>query len=354
METSTAAPPRCSCPPGPFQRMSRSLPPGPSASGTVSSRVRSLAVAVPRALDRLGVHAERHVVDEHPPVDLGEVHPPLPAVDEGVERTDDVVAVDPEIEREVVARARRNAGVRQRALGGDRSHDGLRAVSPGHRQRVRTAFDRGPDERLEVVAPLQLDRLDPPRAASSARAKCSALPPPGLRVVEQHRPARGRGSRQVDVADERGAGQGQRDQQPRHQQQVDEDGAGRATRTRAPASASPATVRPTTRSTPRRSTPYQAAVPATTTHASTTRPRGNSLTATTTPSTTVAAPTTSAAPAATRRAITGAVRGRGASRIRALVPWLGLLSASVPPGVTASSPGHIVGGTRRAVTPHHG
>ena len=121
---------------------------------------------------------ERHVVDEHPAVDLGEVHPPLPAVDERVERTDDVVAVDAEIEREVVARARRDAGVRQSELGGDGSHDRLRAVSPGHGQRVRTAFDGVADERLEVVAPLQLDRLDPPARASSARAKRSALPPP--------------------------------------------------------------------------------------------------------------------------------------------------------------------------------
>jgi hypothetical protein len=64
-------------------------------------------------LDRLGVDTERHVVDEHTAVHLGEVDPPLASVNEGVERADDVFPVDPEIEREVIPSARRNAGVWQ-------------------------------------------------------------------------------------------------------------------------------------------------------------------------------------------------------------------------------------------------
>ena len=98
-----------------------------------------LRVAVAAPLDRLGVEAERDVVDEDTPVDLGEVDPALAAVDEGVERPDDVVAVDSEIEREVVAGAGRDARVGQVELGGDRGDDGLGAVAAGHRQPVGAA-----------------------------------------------------------------------------------------------------------------------------------------------------------------------------------------------------------------------
>ena len=63
------------------------------------------------ALDGLGVEPERDVVDEDASVDLGEVDAALAAVDERVERADDVVAVDAEVEREVVARARGHARV---------------------------------------------------------------------------------------------------------------------------------------------------------------------------------------------------------------------------------------------------
>ena len=84
-----------------------------------------LRVAVALALDGFGVKPERDVVDEHLPVDLGEVHDALAAVDERVQRTDHVVTIDSEVEREVVACARGHAGVGQAALGGQGRHDGL-------------------------------------------------------------------------------------------------------------------------------------------------------------------------------------------------------------------------------------
>ena len=65
-------------------------------------------------LDDLGVDAERHVVDEDPPVHLGEVDAPLDRLVEGVERADDVVAVEAEVEGEVVAGAGRDADERAR------------------------------------------------------------------------------------------------------------------------------------------------------------------------------------------------------------------------------------------------
>ena len=123
-----------------------------------------LRVAIALSLDGLGIEPERDVVDEHAPVDLGEVHGSLATVDERVEGADDVVAVDAEVEREVVARAGGHARVGQPAFGGDRRDDRLRAVAAGHRERVGAALHRPADERLEVFAGLQLDRLDPTRA----------------------------------------------------------------------------------------------------------------------------------------------------------------------------------------------
>ena len=137
-----------------------------------------LGVAVAGALDRLGVEAERDIVDEHATVDLGEVHPTLTAVDERVQSTDDVITVDAEIQREMVAGARRHACVRQPNFGGDLSNDRLRTVPACHREPVRAALDRAAYQRLEVLAGLQLDRLDATLRASLASWKRSAFPPP--------------------------------------------------------------------------------------------------------------------------------------------------------------------------------
>ena len=70
-----------------------------------------LRLAIALALDSLRVEAERDVVDENASVDLCEVDPALAAVDERVERADDVVAIDAEVEGEVVSRPGRDAGV---------------------------------------------------------------------------------------------------------------------------------------------------------------------------------------------------------------------------------------------------
>ena len=108
-------------------------PVGPEHLGHGVEQGAQLRVAVALALDRVGVEPERDVVDEHPPVDLGQVHAALTAVDERVERADDVVAVDAEVEREVVARARRHTRIRQVELRGDRGDDRLRAIAARHR-----------------------------------------------------------------------------------------------------------------------------------------------------------------------------------------------------------------------------
>ena len=244
-----------------------------------------LRVAVALALDRVGVEAERDVVDEHAPVDLGQVDAALAAVDERVERADDVVAVDAEVEREVVARARRDAGVGQVELGGDRGDDRLRAVAAGHRQPVGAAGDRVAHELLEVPRGAELDRLDPARAGLVGQREALGLAAAGLRVEEQHRPLRRRHAaaaargRRTPPARRRtpstsaattssSSSRRSLDQQRRSPRRA------RARRPRGPA----------TRAAPRRRTPYQAAAAATATQASAIRPRGNSCTATTTAS----------------------------------------------------------------------
>jgi hypothetical protein len=170
----------------------------------VSSTVRIFCFAVAGALDSVGVKAERDIVDEYPTVDLGEIHPALTAINECVECADDVVAVNAEIEREVVAGTGGHACVWQPELGGDRGNDRLRTVPAGHRQAVRAELDRATYEHLKVVAGLQLDRLDPTLSSLLGERKTFCFPATGARIEEEHRSSRRRGARQIHVNGNRG------------------------------------------------------------------------------------------------------------------------------------------------------
>ena len=174
--------------PGPVQRRSSALSAGPERVGDRVEDRAQLRLAVALALHRLGVDAERDVVDEDPAVDLGEVDPALAAVDEGVERADDVVAVDAEVEREVVARAGRDAGVGQavRRRPSPRRSPATRRRRPSP-ARPRRRATRGADERPEVVAGPELDGLDPARAGLVGEVGLLGLAAAGARVPEQDR-----------------------------------------------------------------------------------------------------------------------------------------------------------------------
>ena len=160
--------------------------------------VCALGVAVLLRLDDLGVDAERDVVDEDPAVDGGEVDAALDGVAEGVERADDVVAVEAEVEREVVAGAGRDADERHVGRHGDRRHQGLGAVAAGHADHVGAAVDG-------VLGQLRAGRRRgcstigsmPRLRASSSRWNCSAFPPPDFRFMISRaagrRPDRGAG-----------------------------------------------------------------------------------------------------------------------------------------------------------------
>jgi hypothetical protein len=122
----------------------------------------------------------------------------------------------------VVTRPGRNTGVRQSALGGDRGHDGLRAVPAGHGQPVRAARDGGADQRLEVLTALELDRLDPTLAGLLGQREAHRFAATRLRVVEQHRMPRRRRAGQIHVHGESGTRRSQRHQQSNDDQQIDQ------------------------------------------------------------------------------------------------------------------------------------
>ena len=195
LETSTTAPVSCSTPSAPVQRRS-------SAWSTWAEHCRhgvgdrpELRVAVSIALHRFGVDTERHVVHEHPAIDLGQVHEPLAPLRERVERADDIVAIDAEVQREMITGPSRHTHVRKPPLGGDRGDDRLRAVSAGHADRVGAAVDRIVHQRGEIISEMKLDRLDAAGASLARDMEALGLPPTRFRVVEQHRPLRRRRGR---------------------------------------------------------------------------------------------------------------------------------------------------------------
>jgi uncharacterized membrane protein YbhN (UPF0104 family) len=146
-----------------------------------------LRFAITGSLDRHRIQPKGDVVDEDPSVHLRQVHSTLAAVDEGVEGTDHVIAVHPKVEREVVSGAGRHARVREIVLRGDGRDNGLGSVAPGHRQGIRPARNRTPNELPEVRARLELDRLDPSGAGLAREPEPLRLASSGLWVVEEDR-----------------------------------------------------------------------------------------------------------------------------------------------------------------------
>ena len=122
------------------------------------------------------VHAERHVVHEHVAVHRREVDRPLEAVAERVEGADDVVAVDTEVERQVVAGPGRDAHERQAVLARDPCDECLGTVATGHPQHVGAPSDRVTGERGEVVTRLEHDGFDPPLLGFAYEVERDDLP----------------------------------------------------------------------------------------------------------------------------------------------------------------------------------
>ena len=120
-----------------------------------------------------------------PPVHPAEVDAPLVAVDEGIEGADDVVAIDAEVEGEVVPRTCWNADVGNAVLGGDRGHGGLRPVAARHAERVGAVAHGRRRQRREIVAWFEHDRLDASCPALRDEVESSRFPPARARIDDQ-------------------------------------------------------------------------------------------------------------------------------------------------------------------------
>ena len=144
---------------------------------------RELGVAILVRLHDARIDAERGVVDEDALVERREVDAPLDPVGERIERADDVVPVEAEVEGEVVARAGGDADVGNVMPHGDRGDQRLRAVTPRHPDDVGT---------LPTASSASSQRSSPGPSssgsilrflASSGRLKRSAFPPPDLGLM---------------------------------------------------------------------------------------------------------------------------------------------------------------------------
>ena len=179
-----------------------------------------LGVPVALLLDRFGVDTERHIVHEDAAVDLGEIHHTLAPLRKRVQSADDVIAVDTEIESEMVTRAGRHAHIRKSAFGGDRGDDRLRPIPARHAHGVGAVGDCVAHQRREVVAEMQLDRLHPASASLARDLKALCLPAARFRVIEQHGPLRRSRNRQLRVDGEHPPRGCQREHERREDQRI--------------------------------------------------------------------------------------------------------------------------------------
>ena len=101
-----------------------------------------LRVAIRRLPNRFAVHPERDVVEKQPTVHAGDVDQALEAVGERLERADEVVPIDAQVEREVISRAGGNADERQAVCTRSRRDDRERSVASGDAECIRAALHR--------------------------------------------------------------------------------------------------------------------------------------------------------------------------------------------------------------------
>jgi hypothetical protein len=156
-----------------------------------------LGVAVLGGLNHLGVEPERRVVHEHPAVDGGQVDRDIDPVAEGLQRAHHIVAVEAEVEREVVPGPGRDAHVRDAPAAGDGRDQRLRAVAAGHADHVGAAGDRVVGQPEQVVSRPQHDGLDAAPLALLGQPEPLGLPAAGLQVHDQNGMPGAPGPRQV-------------------------------------------------------------------------------------------------------------------------------------------------------------
>jgi len=168
----------------------------------IQSRAQ-LVAAVGGGLDDLGVGTEGRVVDERLTADQSQVDTQLDTIGEGAQARRRVLAVQPQVEGEVVTGARGDYHERNAVLGSDPRYKGLGAVAARDAEQISACCDR---------LPRYLGHVDPLRAAHQEHVSAQSLRPPrqveladlpaaGPRVHDQERmPGRyGRGLRHPPV-----------------------------------------------------------------------------------------------------------------------------------------------------------
>src|SRR5439155_464528 len=136
----------------------------------------ALGVAVGLGLNDLCVDTERDVVHEDSVIHEGEVDRVLDPGVKGIECTDDVVAVEPEIEREVIARSCRDAAMAARVATAKTRPVTAKTASSSSAPRTiiaiaaptRAAIARIPA--TERIVPRRVSAVQPAAAASASAA----------------------------------------------------------------------------------------------------------------------------------------------------------------------------------------
>lgn len=138
---------------------------GPTWAEDLGGRLQQgphLRVAVGGLLDGFAVDAERDVVEGDAAVHLAHVDRPLGAViAERIQRADEVISIDTEIERKVVSGAGGNADEGKPVGPCGRGHDGERPVAAGHTERIRPVGQDFVDQRCQVLARAEDEGVDP-------------------------------------------------------------------------------------------------------------------------------------------------------------------------------------------------
>jgi hypothetical protein len=108
-------------------------------------------------------------------------------VSERIQGTDDIGAIDTNVERKVIAGPSRNTDVRKVVLVRDCRNEGLRTVATCDTDRVRTPGDDSLGDSEQIVVSLEHDRLDATSATFAGETEAFSFAATGSRVDNQDR-----------------------------------------------------------------------------------------------------------------------------------------------------------------------
>src|ERR1019366_707604 len=184
------------------QHQLRSLPPRPvgcieaeiERHGSRGEQIRQtpgdrpqLGVPVILRLYDLRVGTQGRVVDEQASVHASKINSTLRTLSERIQGTDDIGAIDTNIERKVVAGPSRNTDERKVVLVRHCRNESLRTVATCDTDCVRTPGDDSLGDSEQIVVALEHDRLDATSAAFAGEIEAFGFAAAGSRVDNQDR-----------------------------------------------------------------------------------------------------------------------------------------------------------------------